>query len=233
MTIALQKFSTSGTAGHLEGVVHVPDVAPRAIAVVAHPLPTMGGTMENKVAVMLAKTFAELGCVAFRFNFRGVGASEGEFTGGDGEEQDMITIVRYAQEQFGEELPLLLSGFSFGGYVAARTANILHPQHLVLAAPAVGRFAMPAVSPDTLIIHGEHDDVVPLADALDWARPQHLAHRRVAASRTFFSRTTDTIAQHRKAAFHRGRVVRSRNNNLTTETQRHREFSIDFSLWAL
>jgi alpha/beta superfamily hydrolase len=175
MTIALQRFSTSGTAGHLEGIAHVPHVAPRAIAVVAHPLPTMGGTMENKVAVMLAKTFAELGCVALRFNFRGVGASEGEFTGGDGEEQDMITIARYAQEQFGEELPLLLSGFSFGGYVAARTANLLHPQHLVLAAPAVGRFAMPAVSLDTLIIHGEHDDVVPLADVFDWARPQHLA----------------------------------------------------------
>jgi hypothetical protein len=109
-----------------------------------------------------------------RFNFRGVGASEGEFTGGDGEEQDMIAVVQYAREQFGEELPLLLSGFSFGGYVAARTAQHAHPQHLVLAAPAVGRFSMPAVSPDTLVIHGEHDEVIPLAEAFDWARPQHL-----------------------------------------------------------
>ncbi len=174
MAIALQKFSAEGPAGNLEGLVHMPDDIPCAIAVVAHPLPTMGGTMENKVAVMLARTFAELGCVTLRFNFRGVGASEGEYTGGDGEEQDMISIARYAQEQFGEELPLLLSGFSFGGYVAARAAIHLQPQHLVLAAPAVGRFAMPTVSPDTLVIHGEHDDVVPLADALDWARPQHL-----------------------------------------------------------
>jgi alpha/beta superfamily hydrolase len=174
MAIALQKFTADGAAGNLEGLVHMPDDIPCAIAVVAHPLPTMGGTMENKVAVMLARTFAELGCVTLRFNFRGVGASEGEYTGGDGEEQDMISIARYAQEQFGEELPLLLSGFSFGGYVAARAAVHLQPQHLVLAAPAVGRFAMPAVSPDTLVIHGEHDDVVPLADALDWARPQHL-----------------------------------------------------------
>ncbi len=174
MASALQKFSTHGTAGYLEGVVHVPSEATRAIAVVAHPLPTMGGTMENKVAVTLAKTFAEMGCIALRFNFRGVGASEGEFTGGDGETEDLIAIVRYAQEQFGEELPLLLAGFSFGGYVAARAAQTLRPQHLILAAPAVGRFAMPAVSPDTLVIHGEHDDVVPLADALDWARPQHL-----------------------------------------------------------
>ncbi len=174
MAIALQKFTAEGPAGHLEGLVHMPDDIPSGIAVVAHPLPTMGGTMENKVAVMLARTFAELGCVTLRFNFRGVGASEGEYTGGEGEEQDMISIARYAQEQFGEELPLLLSGFSFGGYVAARAAVHLQPQHLVLAAPAVGRFAMPAVSPDTLVIHGEHDDVVPLADALDWARPQHL-----------------------------------------------------------
>ncbi len=182
MSKALQKFSTTGKAGHLEGVAHLPDNVVTGIAVVAHPLPTMGGNMDNKVAVTLAKTFAELGCVAFRFNFRGVGASEGEFTGGDGEEQDMIAVVRYAQEQFGEELPLLLSGFSFGGYVAARAAQNLRPQHLILAAPAVGRFAastilstgMPAVSPDTLVIHGEYDDVVPLAEALEWARPQHL-----------------------------------------------------------
>lgn len=174
MTVAQKKFSITGAAGNLEGIVHLPTESARAIAVVAHPLPTMGGTMDNKVAVMLAKTFAELGCIALRFNFRGVGESEGEFTGGEGEEQDMIDIARYAREQFGEELPLLLSGFSFGGYVAARAANHLHPQHLVLAAPAVGRFAMPAVSPDTLVIHGEYDDVIPLADALEWARPQHL-----------------------------------------------------------
>jgi len=174
MPVVLEKFETEGPAGKLEGVVHMPEDIPCGIAVVAHPLPTMGGTMENKVAVMLAKTFAELGCVTLRFNFRGVGASVGEFTGGDGEEQDMLAIVRYAQEEFGQELPLVLSGFSFGGYVAARTALQVHPQHLILAAPAVGRFAMPAVAPDTLVIHGEHDDVVPLADALEWARPQQL-----------------------------------------------------------
>lgn len=174
MTILLQQFPLAGPAGNLDGIAHVPDGSPRAIAVIAHPLPTMGGTMENKVAVTLAKTFAELGCVVLRFNFRGVGASEGEYTGGDGETEDMIAVAHYAQAQFGEELPLLLSGFSFGGYVAARAAQLLQPEHLVLAAPAVGRFAMPAVSPGTLVIHGEHDDVVPLADVLAWARPQHL-----------------------------------------------------------
>ncbi len=182
MHITLQKYAVAGPAGQLEGIVHLPDSAPCAIAVVAHPLSTMGGNMENKVAVTLAKTFAELGCAALRFNFRGVGASEGVFTGGDGEEQDMISVTRYAREQFGDEQPLLLAGFSFGGYVAARAAQHLQPQHLVLAAPAVGRFTastefssgMPAVSPDTLVIHGEHDDVVTLDEVLAWARPQHL-----------------------------------------------------------
>lgn len=174
MTVIPKTCNLDGPAGNIEGVAHLPQGAVRAVAVVAHPLPTMGGTMENKVAVMLAKTFAEMGCVALRFNFRGVGASEGEFTGGDGETEDLAAVARYAREQFGEDLPLLLSGFSFGGYVAARAARQLAPRHLVLAAPAVGRFAMPVVAPDTLVIHGEHDDVVPLAGVLEWAGPQHL-----------------------------------------------------------
>jgi hypothetical protein len=186
MAVTLKNFDLAGPAGQLEGVVHLPDGELRAIAVVAHPLPTMGGTMENKVAVTLAKTFADMGCAAFRFNFRGVGASDGEFTGGEGEAEDLIVVVRYAQEQFGSELPLVLSGFSFGGYVAALAAQHLQPQHLILAAPAVGRFAMPAVSPDTLVVHGEHDDVVPLADALEWARPQHLPIVVLPAAEHFF-----------------------------------------------
>jgi len=172
MTNILQ-FSTTGSAGKLEGVAHNPLGDAQAIAVVCHPLPTMGGTMDNKVAVTLTKTFADLGCVALRFNLRGVGASEGEFTGGDGEVEDALAVVEFAREQFGD-LPLLLSGFSFGGHVAARAAQQLQPRHLILAAPAVGRFAMPDVAADTLVIHGEYDDVIPLAAALDWARPQKL-----------------------------------------------------------
>ncbi|HEY0665140.1 MAG TPA: alpha/beta fold hydrolase [Gallionella sp.] len=172
---SLKKFSIAGNAGNLEGVAHLPDDEPRAIAVVAHPLPTMGGTMENKVVTTLAKTFAELGFAALRFNFRGVGASEGEFDSGNGEVEDVRSVVDYALEAFGH-LPLILSGFSFGGYVQARVAQHLHPQphRLVLIAPAVGRFAMPHVPHNTLVIHGEHDEVVPLANAIDWARPQHL-----------------------------------------------------------
>jgi alpha/beta superfamily hydrolase len=159
----------------------------------------MGGTMDNKVAVTLAKTFTELGCVSLRFNFRGVGTSEGKFSGGDGELEDVCAVTEFAREQFGE-LPLILSGFSFGGYVAARAAQKLHPRHLILAAPAVKRFEMPTVPPDTLVIHGEYDDVVPLADTLEWARPQHLPIIVLPEAEHFFhgrlTQLSDIIKKH-------------------------------------
>jgi alpha/beta superfamily hydrolase len=168
-----KKFLVAAGPGNLEGVSHLQDTAPRAIVVVAHPLPTMGGTMENKVVTTLAKTFAELGFVALRFNFRGVGESAGEFDQGDGEVEDVLAVVRYARQEHGD-LPLVLAGFSFGGYVQARAAQHLHPQRLVLVAPAVGRFAMPQVPRNTLLIHGDEDQVIPLEEVLHWARPQQL-----------------------------------------------------------
>ena len=174
----LKKFSILGATGNLEGVTLLPDGVPRAIAVVAHPLPTMEGTMENKVVTTLAKTFAEMGFVALRFNFRGVGASEGVYDHGNGEVEDAIAVARYALQEYGQsehgKLPLILSGFSFGGYVQARAAQSLHPRRLVLIAPAVGRFAMPDVPTDTLVLHGDQDEVVPLDAAMKWAQPQHL-----------------------------------------------------------
>jgi len=169
----LHPFVISAPAGTLEGVVHIPDTKPRALAIIAHPLPTMGGTMENKVVTTLAKTFAELGFVALRFNFRGVEGSSGSFDNGEGEVEDVLAVVQHAQMEYGH-LPLVLAGFSFGGYVQACAAQQLHPRHLVLIAPAVGRFEMPHVPHSTLVIHGEQDDVVPLDDVMQWARPQHL-----------------------------------------------------------
>ena len=179
------KFSIPSPSGVLHGVVHMPQGVPRAIAVVAHPLPTMGGTMDNKIVTTLAKTFAELGFVAVRFNFRGVGESSGNFDDGNGEVDDVLAVVRYAVQEFGK-LPLILSGFSFGGYVQARAAEQLHPNMLVLVAPAVGRFAMPGVNRNSLIIMGKIDEVVPLAEVLAWARPQHLPVVLVPEATHFF-----------------------------------------------
>ena len=169
----LRRFVIPAPAGTLEGVAHTPDTKPRAIAIIAHPLPTMGGTMENKIVTTLAKTFAELGFVALRFNFRGVEGSSGSFDNGEGEVADALAVAHHARQEYGH-LPLVLAGFSFGAYVQAKAAQHLHPRHLVLIAPAVGRFEMPHVPHSTLVIHGEQDDVVPLDDVMQWARPQHL-----------------------------------------------------------
>jgi len=166
-------FSIPAPAGVLQGVANIPQGVPRAIAVVAHPLPTMGGTMDNKIVTTLVKTFVELGCIAIRFNFRGVGESSGNFDEGKGEVEDVLAVVRYTESQFGK-LPLILSGFSFGGYVQALVAERIHAEKLVLVAPAVGRFAMPLVPANTLLIHGEMDEVIPLSEILAWARQQHL-----------------------------------------------------------
>ena len=189
----LKKISITGAAGNLEGIAHLPDGSPRAIAVVAHPLPTMGGTMDNKVVTTLANAFVELGFVALRFNFRGVGNSAGAFDNGNGEVEDVLAVVRHARQEYGD-LPLILSGFSFGGYVQARAALQLHPQQLVLVAPAVGRSvplfenstSMPDVPANTLLIHGDMDEVVELQELLKWARPQELPVIVLAGAGHFF-----------------------------------------------
>lgn len=175
----------AGAAGQLEGVLHLPDLAPRGIAVVAHPLPVMGGTMDNKIVTTLTRTFVELGYAVLRFNFRGVGGSDGSFDEGNGETMDAIAAAGFMRGEF-PDLPLLLAGFSFGAYVQARAAEKLQPQQSVLVAPAVGRYAMPQVAANTLLIHGDLDEVVPLPELLDWARPQHLPVIVLAGAEHFF-----------------------------------------------
>jgi alpha/beta superfamily hydrolase len=155
-------------------VSNVPESPLAGIALVAHPHPLQGGTLDNKVAQTLAKTFHALGYAAVRFNFRGVGASAGTFDDGIGETDDAMVVLANAKARFGEDLPVVLAGFSFGSFVQTRVAKALQAQRLVLVGPAVRRFAVEDVPEDTIVIHGENDDVVPLADVLDWARPFEL-----------------------------------------------------------
>ena len=138
--------------------------------------------MDNKVVQTLARAFLQLGYRAVRFNFRGVGGSGGVWDEGRGEIDDALAVVA-AQRAAAPGLPLALGGFSFGAYVAAQAAarladDLQHPapvERLVLVGPATSRFTLPAtVAPDTVVIHGEADDVVPLAATFDWARPQGL-----------------------------------------------------------
>ena len=169
-----ERLQVDGPAGPIEVVRNVPGPAPRGIALVCHPHPLQGGTLDNKVAQTLAKTFFALGYVAVRFNFRGVGASAGAFDEGVGETEDALAVLADARARFGASLPVALAGFSFGAYVQARVAARVESERLVLVAPAVGRFPMQRVAAETIVVHGEVDDVVPLADVLEWARPQEL-----------------------------------------------------------
>lgn len=177
-----ERLTIAGPAGPLELVVNAPaspgvsglPVSLRGIALVAHPHPLQGGTLDNKVAQTLAKTFFALGYAAVRLNFRGVGASAGVFDHGIGETEDALAALAHAQQRFGGDLPVVLAGFSFGTYVQTRVAARVSAERLVLVGPAVGRFDLAAVPADTIVVHGEEDDVVPLADVFAWARPQAL-----------------------------------------------------------
>jgi alpha/beta superfamily hydrolase len=169
-----ERFTIAGPAGALELVINPPPHAPCGIALVAHPNPVQGGTLDNKVAQTLARTFHALGYASVRFNFRGVGASQGVFDDGLGETDDALAALAHARARFGHALPVVLAGFSFGCFVQSRVAARVAPQRLVLVGPAVGRFAVGDVPADTIVIHGEDDDVVPLAEVFAWARPQEL-----------------------------------------------------------
>ncbi len=173
MTRGERRTSIAGPAGTLEVAFNVPEGALRGIALIAHPHPLQGGTLDNKVVQTLAKTFAAIGYAAVRFNFRGVGLSEGQFDDGIGETDDALAALAAAKVEFGE-LPVALAGFSFGSYVQTRVAHAITAERLVLIGPAVKRFPIETVPPDTIVIHGEEDDVVALADVLAWARPQQL-----------------------------------------------------------
>jgi alpha/beta superfamily hydrolase len=168
-----ERHVIAGPAGALEVVLAVPERA-RGIALIAHPNPQQGGTLDNKVVQTLAKAFFALGYLAVRFNFRGVGASEGSFDDGRGETDDAQAALAFAQSRHALPGAPVLAGFSFGAYVQTRLAARIAVERLVLVGPAVGRFPVESVPADTIVIHGEQDDVVPLADVFDWARPLHL-----------------------------------------------------------
>ena len=158
--------------------VDVPLRAVRGVAVIAHPHPLFGGTMDNKVVQTLARACVLSGWRAVRFNFRGVGGSSGTHDAGKGELQDLLAVVA----EHAPSGPLVLAGFSFGAFVTSHAVATLHPgrvlEHVVLVGTAATRFDVAPIAPElhgrTLVIHGETDDTVPLADAMNWARPQSL-----------------------------------------------------------
>jgi alpha/beta superfamily hydrolase len=183
MNAGTQRSTIAGAAGLIEIALDSPP-APRGVAVLCHPHPLHGGTLDNKVVQTLARAFVQLGYRAVRFNFRGVGASQGEWDEGRGEIDDALAVV---QSQRDAALPLVLGGFSFGGYVASVAAQRATPvQRIVLIAPAVANFPVAPVSQDSIVVHGEADDVVPLSAVFDWARPQSLPVTVIPGAGHFF-----------------------------------------------
>jgi alpha/beta superfamily hydrolase len=186
--------------------------SPASIAVIAHPHPLFGGTMDNKVVTTLARAFAETGSAVYRFNFRGVGSSEGAHDEGRGEADDMLRVIEHARAASGA-LPVKLAGFSFGGAVATRASAVAEFDQLVLVAPGFRRITGHGMgeAPDpadpnlgapgrhgprnTLVVHGDLDETVPLSDSLAWATPRDVPVVVIPGGEHFFHRKLHVLRE--------------------------------------
>ena len=194
-----------GAAGAIEIAADVPEGAPVAVAVIAHPHPLFGGTMDNKVVTTVERALRESGAATYRFNFRGVGGTEGTHDNGHGETEDMLAVIEHARATH-PRLPMWIAGFSFGGAVATLASNRVEFDRLVLVAPGFRRVAEggmetpidpadPALGPlgrhtfeNTLVVHGDLDDTVPLADSIAWAAAREVNVVVVPGGEHFFHR---------------------------------------------
>ena len=199
-----ERLLIPGPAGEIEVVVdypsHAVDVSSPTrflkLAMVAHPHPLQGGTLDNKVAYTLAKTMTRLGYVAVRPNFRGVGKSSGVHDEGRGETDDLMSVLDTMAGRLTCDYalhPPVFAGFSFGTLVLARVAQIRTAKRMIMVGTAVTRGKIPPVPTDSIVIHGECDDVVPLAQVLDWASPQELPVTVIPGADHFFHRRLHII----------------------------------------
>ena len=183
MRAATRREFVGGAAGRIECAVDRPERPQRGVALIAHPHPLFGGSLDNKVVQTLARAFLELGYETWRPNFRGVGATEGVHDEGRGELDDLHAVLNFIKA----DKPVL-AGFSFGAALQARLAERVTPERLVLVGIGVTRLEAPRVPADTLVIHGEKDETVPLEAVLEWARPQELPIVLVPGADHFFHR---------------------------------------------
>ena len=211
MPVATERALLDGAAGRIEVASSIPD-EPRSVAVIAHPHPLFGGTMDNKVVTTLVRAFVESGAATFRFNFRGVGASEGVHDEGRGETDDMLQVIAHAKGGMAA-LPLKLAGFSFGGAIAVRASASVEFAQLVLVAPGFRRITGHGMgeAPDpndphlgaagrhtlanTVIVHGDLDETVPLADSIAWATARDVPVVVVPGAEHFFHRKLHVLRE--------------------------------------
>ena len=205
MNVHTEERLIPGPVGQIDLSIDQPDTAPRGLALIGHPHPLFGGTKDNKVAQTLARTFVGLGYVTVRLNFRGVGKTEGTHDNGIGEQDDMLAVLDWMRTQTEwsadvATLPLALGGFSFGSFVVSQVARRLAEagtpaERLALVGTAPSRWDVAPVPADTIVIHGEQDDTVPLIDVLNWARPQELPVVVIPGADHFFHRKLHLIPQ--------------------------------------
>ncbi|QJR12989.1 hypothetical protein DSM104443_04083 [Usitatibacter rugosus] len=200
-----ERTTIRGAAGSIEVASDLPAAAPIAVSVIAHPHPLYGGTMDNKVVTTIERAMREQGAATYRFNFRGVGATEGVHDNGHGETDDTVTVIEHARAAH-LGLPLWLAGFSFGGAVAALASNRVDFDRLILVAPGFRRVAAGGMETpidpadaslgppgrhsfeNTLIVHGDLDDTVPLSDSIAWATAREVNVVVIAGGEHFFHR---------------------------------------------
>ncbi|WP_367418826.1 alpha/beta hydrolase [Snodgrassella alvi] len=180
----------NGPVGRLETIYLPAQGTARGVAVINHPNPLQGGLNTNKVVQTAAKALTTLGFHCYLPNLRGVGNSDGEHDYGRGEVADCLAVVDFARTQHPEATKLVLSGFSFGGYVALFSALTARPDALLLMGPAIGMYTVDVPdaynSATTLLIHGEKDEVVPLQNSMNWAEAQNLPVVVIPGSGHFF-----------------------------------------------
>jgi alpha/beta superfamily hydrolase len=188
MRASTRRQFIAGSAGRIECAVDQPEASARGVALIAHPHPLFGGTLDNKVVQTLARALVDLGYETWRPNFRGVGETEGVHDEGRGELEDLEAIVQHLAPA-----KLVLAGFSFGASLVAKLAETAEEEWLVLVGVGITRIMAPPVPEGTLVIHGEKDDTVPLSAVLDWARPQELPVVVVPGADHFFHRKLHVI----------------------------------------
>lgn len=189
------KLRIDGPDGKIETVIDDPGPTRRGLALIAHPHPLHGGSLENKVVTTISKILHDLGYVAVRPNFRGVGSSEGEYDHGEGEVADMLAVLAFVRARY-PDLALILAGFSFGAVIQSRVNETAQAEHLLLIGPALNLFQMGSAPANTLVIHGENDAIVPVDQVRNWTTQHGVTLAVVRDADHFFHKKLSELKQH-------------------------------------
>ena len=187
-----KKVNIDGASGKIETIINFSENFKGIFVLIAHPHPLYGGALNNKVVQTIARAALKVGYNAVRFNFRGVGESAGVFDNGIGELNDMKTVVEYIQKKYPSN-KIISAGFSFGASVASQLSEIEKFEKNIFIAPAIKNFKMGKINEESIVIHGQDDEIVALDDVLTWARGENISVRVVPGASHFFHGVLDIL----------------------------------------